>query len=137
MADHFIPFAGGVTATGVWWKGSRLMAKPTHRENDRRIEQLERLFEASEAHDPKRRPIDPDFVAIEEEFCSLAAAPHWRAGVRIEPKDEVREFYGRDYTQREHFELAVARGLERRGYSTAQIADQMGKWMAMWDEIGG
>jgi hypothetical protein len=111
------------------------MAKPTYGENDRRIERLEKLFAAAE--DDKYQSVDPDFTAIDREFRALGQGPYWRGGVKIEPPDEIEEYYGRgDYTKREHFELAVRRGLEKRGYASAQIAEQMGKWMAIWDETG-
>jgi hypothetical protein len=79
--------------------------------------------------------IDEDFTAIDEVFCSLAPAPYWKGGTKIEPEDKVREFYGRDdYSFREHWTLAVARALEKRGYSEPEIAELTAYWMAFCDE---
>jgi hypothetical protein len=99
--------------------------------NDQRLERLEHLLESSD--DPMRGPVDPDFLAIEEEFCSLAPGPYWKGGVRIEGKDEVREFYGREYTSNEHWALAVRRALERR-YAGEELTERVAMWIAFSDE---
>jgi hypothetical protein len=100
--------------------------------NDKRLERLEHLLEAS--NDPMRGPIDPDYLAIEQEFNSLAPGPYWKGGTKVEPKDEVREFYGRDdYSSNEHWRLAVRRALEKR-YSGEELGARVAMWVAFADE---
>jgi hypothetical protein len=43
--------------------------------------------------------------------------------VRIEPRDLAREFYGRDYTDKEFLELATVRALAKLGRSEEEIED--------------
>ena len=102
--------------------------------NDKRLEHFERLLSPASA-DPMLQPIDPDFSAIDKEFCSLAQAPHWKGNVKIEPKDEVREYYGRDYTFREHWALAVRRALEKRGYTGEELDERVAMWIAFSDQL--
>jgi hypothetical protein len=92
------------------------MPKPTWHNNDRRIEQLERLYEA--ADDERYKPIDHTALVIIEEVESAIGGPDDPGPPRY----------------REFFELAVARALEKCGRTTAQIAAELGEWMAAFGE---
>jgi hypothetical protein len=72
-----------------------------------------------------------DLFAIFDEFSSLRSsqAVHHRGGVRIEPVDLPRKLLGENYTREELWELAIARGLEKRGYSTQEIAELLPVWI--------
>jgi hypothetical protein len=109
--------------------------------NDKRLDRLEQLLEAS--NDPMLQPIDPDFSAIEQEYNHMKAAmsdSSYRGSpsgpVKIEPRDAAYEHYGGDYTEREFCELAIARGLEKRGHSAARIAELIDPHLALFEEAG-
>jgi hypothetical protein len=118
------------------------MAKPTRHANDQRLDQLERLFEAST--DARYQPIDPDFLAIFDEYSAMKgsmAEQRFRGSasgpVTVAPVNAAYEFYGRPYTQREFRELAIARGLEKRGRSAAEIAELMDTYLELFAQGGG
>jgi hypothetical protein len=84
--------------------------------NDVRLQRLERLLEVSSEDDPMRRPIDPTARAILDELESMIGGP-----------DDPGPPRGNEF-----LELGVARGLERRGYSTAQIPEELPQWMTFF-----
>jgi hypothetical protein len=84
--------------------------------NDKRLERLEQLLEASD--DPMHRPMRPDELAVLDELESMIGGPDDPGP----PRD------------REFLELGVTRGLEHRGYSTTEIAEALPQWMALFDE---
>lgn len=95
---------------------------------DRRVDRLEELFRGSEdAYSPDR-----DLVAIFDELSALKAsrASRYRGGRLVEGEDLPRQLLGEGYTPRELLELAVARGLEKRGYSAGEVADRIPLWLA-------
>jgi hypothetical protein len=98
------------------------MTKPTWHRNDRRIDQLEKLFEA--ADDERYQPIDQVALAIIEEVEGAIRGPD-------DPGPRARD--------REFFALAVARALEKCGRTTAQIAEELDLWMEAFGEepLGG
>ncbi len=83
--------------------------------NDKRLERLENLLAPPEKKGPP--PIDPEDLAI------LNAL---ETSVDCGPDDPRR---------REQFELTIARALEERGHSAAQIAETLAGWMATYDEF--
>jgi hypothetical protein len=89
--------------------------------NDKRLERLEKLLQVSAKDDPMLRPIDPTALAILEEAESMIGGPDDSGPVR----------------GHEFLELAVARALEKRGRTTAEIAEELGQWMTLFDEARG
>jgi hypothetical protein len=57
--------------------------------------------------------------------------------VKIEPRDIAREFYGREYTEREFLELAIVRALEKRGCPEETIEDYKPGLLEFFAEEGG
>jgi hypothetical protein len=105
------------------------------RSNNDKLERLERLLVTSSEDDWTRRPIHPDALAILDEIESLKQGSRWISGkVKVEPEDEALAHFGRPYTDRELCELAVARALEKRGRTTAEIAEERGAWLAYFGE---
>jgi hypothetical protein len=96
---------------------------------ERRAERLEQMF--SEPSEARRIGPDPDWCAILDELASLKAsrAVHYRGGKRIEGEDLPRKLLGENYTRTELLELAIARGLEKRGYGTAEVAELLPRWL--------
>jgi hypothetical protein len=105
---------------------------------EKRVERLEQQFaEATEG-----RPIgpDPDLVAIFDELSLLKSsrAVRYRGGVRLEPENLPEKLLGEDYTREQLLELAIARALEKRGYSTAEIAEGIQLYLRRfeyWDSL--
>jgi hypothetical protein len=103
---------------------------------EKRIERLEELFQPSSEKQARRCP-PPDFVAIMDEYSSMKAAMAencYRGSpnglVKIEPRDEALQHYGRPYTKSEFDELAIRRGLEKRGcYSPSEIDELTEEWL--------
>jgi hypothetical protein len=87
--------------------------------NGKWIERLERIFETSA--DERYSPIDPDDLAIIEEAEGMIGGP-----------DDGGPPRGREF-----FELAIARALEKRGRTAAEIAETMAGWLADFEEAGG
>jgi len=93
----------------------------------RRIERLEELFQPSSEKQARRWP-PPDFVAIMDEYSSMKAARAEncsRGGVKIKPRDEAYENYGRPYTKSEFDELAIRRRLAKRGCNSPSAIDEL------------
>jgi hypothetical protein len=108
---------------------------------DRRIQALERLF--GEPGDTMPDTLDPDVVAVLDEYGSLKSSmsdKHFRGSpdgpVPIEPENIPKKILGLTYTQGEFRELAIARGLERRGYSASEIARRIPEYLAFFEELG-
>ena len=57
--------------------------------------------------------------------------------VKIEPRDIAREFYGREYTEREFLELAIVRALEKHGCPEETIEDYKPGLLEFFAEEGG
>jgi hypothetical protein len=105
--------------------------------HDRRLHALETLFQESEdAASPRPRP-NRELWAILDELASLKAsrAVGYRGGVRIEPEDIPQKILGPDYTRPELWELAIARGLEKQGYSTEEIAELLPRWVEWFGNL--
>jgi hypothetical protein len=72
-----------------------------------------------------------------DEYGSMKAARaenHFRGSpkglVKIEPRELAREHYGRPYTKSEFDELAIRRGLEKRGcYSPSEMDELTEEWL--------
>jgi hypothetical protein len=80
---------------------------------DRRIRQLESQFnvdDSSGASSLMSAPVSADDLAV------------------LESLEHVRQEYP-DLDFREALEVAVARGLESRGYTTAQVAEALPAWI--------
>ncbi len=84
---------------------------------DKRIENLERVVEPSDAEDEdtairraRRRDILNEFAALK-----ASRAVHYRAGVRIEPEDIPGTLLGPNYTTEQLWALAARRVSEREG----------------------
>jgi hypothetical protein len=117
------------------------MVKPTRYQNDQRIDQLERLFEA--ASDERYQPMDPDLLAImdeyavmkrgmgEQRYCGSPSGP-----VTIEPVNAAAQVFGPVYTQEQFRSLAISRGLEKRGRSAAEIASLMDDYLEFFAQGG-
>jgi hypothetical protein len=86
--------------------------------NDVRLRRLEKLLEISSEDAPMRRPIDTDEVAVLDELESMIGGP-----------DDPGPPRGPEF-----LELGVARALERRGHTTAEIAEELPRWIALFDE---
>jgi hypothetical protein len=99
---------------------------------EKRIERLEELFQPTSEKQARRCP-PPNFVAIMDEYGFMKAAMaenRSRGGVKIKPRDEAYEYYGRPYTKSEFDELAIRRGLEKRGcYSPSEIDELTEEWL--------
>jgi hypothetical protein len=89
--------------------------------NDVRLQRLEKLLEISSEDDPMRQPIDPDELAVLDELESMIGGP-----------DDPGPPRGPEF-----LELGVARALEKRGRTTADIAEELPRWMVLFDEVGG
>ena len=103
----------------------------------KRLDALERVFARSFAGEGPCRGLDPDLAAIYDELSRLRSsqAVHYRGGVRIEPENLPEKLLGPGYTHAELRELAVARGLERRGYSTQEIAELIPVWLERFEHF--
>jgi hypothetical protein len=99
----------------------------------RLVAELGKAQQGVDAH----RGLDPDLGAIFDEISALKSsrAVHYRGGVRIEPANLPEKLLGPGYTRAELRELAIARGLEKRGYETAQIAELLPKWVERFEDI--
>jgi hypothetical protein len=105
------------------------------REHERHLERLKAMLQAKD--DSKYAPIDPDFVAFDEEFSRAAPPPRWKGSVKVEYPDEALAYYGRPYSQREYFQLAMRRALTKRGcYSEEETDQRLAQWMAAFREMG-
>ena len=105
---------------------------------ERRARALEQLF--AETSEARRIGPDPDLAAIFDELSSLRSsqAVRYRGGVRIEPENLPEKLLGEDYTCEQLRELAIARALEKRGYSTAEIAEGIQHYLRRfeyWDSL--
>jgi hypothetical protein len=103
----------------------------------RRLHALEKLFQESEdAASASPRP-NRELWAILDELASLKAsrAVGYRAGVRIEPEDIPAKLLGENYTRAELWELAIARGLEKQGYSAEEIAQLIPRWLEWFEHL--
>ena len=105
---------------------------------EKRARALEQMF--AETSEARRIGPDPDWVAIMDELSALKSswAVHYRAGQRIEPENLPEKLLGEGYTRTELLELAIARGLEKRGYSTAEIAEGIQHYLRRfeyWDSL--
>jgi hypothetical protein len=89
--------------------------------NDVRLQRLEKLLKISSEDDPMRQPIHPDEVALLDEVESMIGGP-----------DDPGPVRGPEF-----LELGVARALEKRGRTTAEIAEELPQWMAFFGEVGG
>jgi len=106
--------------------------------NGKRLAKLEQLFAAT-TDEVSTLHVDPDLTAIVDEYGSMKSQmgdKSSRGGVPIEPVNVALDFYGRPYSQREFRELAIARALEKRGYSAAEIAERMEAHLALLEEGG-
>jgi len=84
----------------------------------RRLEKLEELYAAREQGDECDHTSYLDIFAVFDEISALKVDP-------TDPHNPALGHFGRPYTQREAKELAVARGLEKRGYTAAEIAERL------------
>jgi hypothetical protein len=102
---------------------------------ERRARRLEQMF-AEQASPEARRGPDHDWVAIMDELSALKSsqAVHYRGGVRIEPQNLPQKYLGDNYTREELRELAIARGLEKRGYDTHEIAELLPVWLEHFED---
>ena len=100
---------------------------------DKRVDALEQKF--SEPSEGRPRGLDPDLAAIFDEISALKSsrAVRYRAGERIEPENLPEKLLGEGYTHAELRELAIARGLEKRGYSTQEIAELLPVWLERFE----
>jgi hypothetical protein len=103
---------------------------------ERRLGHLEERLQPSSEKQARRGP-PPDFVAIMDELASMKAARAEncsRGGVKIEPRDIAFEHYGRSYTKREFDELAIRRGLGKRGcYSPEEMDEKTEDWLEFFE----
>ena|SRR5688500_6531220 len=89
--------------------------------NNRRLERLEKLLEVSTKDDLIHGPIDPTALAILGELESIIGTP-----------DDLGPPRGPEF-----LELGAARALEKRGCTTAEIAEALPQWMAYFGEGEG
>jgi hypothetical protein len=105
------------------------------REHERHLERLKAMLQSAE--DSKYAPIDPDFLAFDEEFSRIAPQPGWKDGTTHTYPDHALAYYGRPYSEREYFQLAMRRALQKRGcYSEEEVDERLGAWMAWFKENG-
>jgi hypothetical protein len=105
------------------------------RDNGRRLERLEKLYEAST--DERYSPIDPDLAAVLDEYGCMKAdmsEKRYRGGIQIEPVNAAAEVFGPAYTQQQFRSLTISRVLEKRGRSAAEIAERMDEYLALFEE---
>jgi hypothetical protein len=93
--------------------------------------------EARYAERTWRDPFRLDLFAIFDEISVLKSsrAVHYRAGQRIEPVDIPGRLLGEDYTPEQLRELAISRALEKRGYSTAEVAELLPQWVVLFEDM--
>jgi hypothetical protein len=91
--------------------------------------------------DPMSRPVDPDWLAVLEEYGRLKgsmAETSYRGSpnglVWIPPENIPEKVLGPTYTQRQFCELAVSRGLKKRGHSASEIAELLPGYLAFLEE---
>jgi hypothetical protein len=93
---------------------------------------LRKLEDRLQPEHPMRQPISPEWGAVIEEFSDMKAMmcdQSYRGSpnglVKIEPRDVAREFYGREYTNREFLELSVLRALKNLDYPDEKIDERL------------
>jgi hypothetical protein len=93
--------------------------------------------EARYAERTWRDPFRLDLFAIFDELSALKSsrAVHYRGGKKVEPEDIPGKILGPFYTREELRELAIARGLEKRGYSTQEIGERIPVWLDRFEHF--
>jgi hypothetical protein len=111
------------------------------RRGDRRLDQLEQLFEAST--DERHQPMDLDLLAVMDEYTCMKAGmaeQRYRGSpsgpVRVVPVNAAAQVFGTIYTHEQFRSLAISRGLEKRGRSAAEIAERMDAYLEFFAEGG-